>query len=114
LGRLPYRLATDRFATIVDLCAELSAAVRDGRHLALPALDLVPLKPAALKRAVDAIEAARPHGPVLVCCALGYGRSAAAVAAWLVATGRAESHEAAVRRLRAVRPRIALNTGRIR
>ncbi|HVZ02333.1 MAG TPA: phosphatase PAP2/dual specificity phosphatase family protein [Dongiaceae bacterium] len=116
LGRLPHRFAAEApaFATIVDLCAELPAASHSGRHVALPALDLVPLPAAELGRAADAIEAARRDGPVLVCCALGYGRSAAATAAWLVATGRAPSAEAAVTRLRSLRPRIALKARRSR
>ena len=114
LGRLPHRLTANHvptFATIIDLCAELPAAAHAGRHIALPALDLIPLSPVELRRAADAIETARKDGPVLVCCALGYGRSAAAVAAWLIATGRAPTPEAAIERLRALRPRIALETG---
>jgi protein-tyrosine phosphatase len=51
---------------------------------------------------------------VLVACALGYGRSAAAVTAWLVATGRAATPEAAIVRLRKIRPRIALDARRVR
>jgi protein-tyrosine phosphatase len=46
---------------------------------------------------------------LLVCCALGYGRSAAAVVAWLLASGRAADMDAAIRRVRQVRPRIVLN-----
>ncbi|WP_395018539.1 phosphatase PAP2/dual specificity phosphatase family protein [Dongia sp.] len=111
IGALPRWFAegAPAFATVIDLCAELPAAPHAGRHIALPALDLIPLTTGALGDAVAAIEAARPQGPVLVACALGYGRSAAAVAAWLVATGRAASPEAAVDALRARRPRVALH-----
>ena len=113
LGRLPRggRRDAPAFATVIDLCAELPAAPQSGRHVALPALDLVPLSDAELHRAVAAIEGARAEGPVLVACALGYGRSAAAVASWLVATGRVASPAAAVAHLRARRPRIALDAG---
>jgi hypothetical protein len=105
------RLATDApaFVTIIDLCAELPATLHAGRHVAIPALDLIPLSTDAMDRAADAIENARKQGPVLVACALGYGRSAAAVAAWLTATERAPSPEAAVEHLRARRPRIVLD-----
>jgi protein-tyrosine phosphatase len=47
-------------------------------------------------------------GPVLVCCALGYSRSAAAVAAWLVATGRAAAALEAVEQVRRARPAAVL------
>jgi protein-tyrosine phosphatase len=50
-------------------------------------LDLVPPDPASLADAAGAIEALRARGPVLVCCALGFSRSACAIAAWLVSTG---------------------------
>jgi protein-tyrosine phosphatase len=115
LGRLPHRPAADapRFAAIIDLCAELPAAPHAGHHVALPALDLIPLSAAERDSAVAAIEAARTEGAVLVACALGYGRSAAAVAGWLVATGRAPSPEVAVERLRAIRPHIALDPRRL-
>ena len=54
-------------------------------------LDLVPPPADTLDRAVAAIEAARKHGTVLVCCALGFQRSAAVVVEWLVATGRSHT-----------------------
>jgi len=43
-----------------------------------------------------------------VCCALGYSRSAAAVAAWLVLSGRAADLEQALDRVRAARATIVL------
>jgi protein-tyrosine phosphatase len=61
-----------------------------------------------LRAAADAIEAARMRGAVLVCCALGYSRSAAAIVAWLLATRRAESVEAAMRIVQEARPAIVL------
>jgi protein-tyrosine phosphatase len=45
---------------------------------------------------------------VLVCCALGASRSATAVAAWLVATGRAADADAALARVSAARPQSVL------
>lgn len=45
-----------------------------------------------------------------MCCALGYSRSAAVVATWLIAGGQAGSVEEAVAMLRAVRPRIVLGS----
>ena len=73
-----------------------------------PVLDLTLPDRAALGAAVEAIERLRPRGRVLVCCALGVSRSAVAVAAWLVATGRAPDADAALARVRAARPQIVL------
>lgn len=105
LGRLPGGKAD--FAAIVDLCAELPGR-RAGAYVALPMLDLVPPTPADLRDAARAIEQARRHGTVLVCCALGYSRSAAAAAAWLLATGRARDADDAIARVREARPHLVL------
>ncbi len=51
-------------------------------------LDLVAPSSEKVQLASDAVEAARHHGPVLVCCALGFQRSATVAVAWLVSTGR--------------------------
>jgi hypothetical protein len=119
LGALPARLdpIDGRLPALVDLTAELAAphtAPHSAPHNAARYrnhawLDLVPPSPVALAAAAHSIEALRAHGPVLVCCALGYGRSAAAVAAWLVLTGRAPDAAAAIARIRARRPRIVLH-----
>jgi protein-tyrosine phosphatase len=76
-------------------------------------LDLVAPSPESLAEAADAIETARARGPVLVCCALGYGRSAAALATWLVRSKRSPSLADAVARLRAARPRLALSLAQL-
>ena len=65
--------------------------------------------PEQLRLAAEMIERHRAAGPLLVCCALGYGRSAAAVVAWLLSTGRASDIDAAIRYVRHVRTRIVLN-----
>jgi protein-tyrosine phosphatase len=106
LGRAPWPRAARDFAEIVDLCAELRAGSR-----AVPMLDLVTPTPEKLARAAAEIELARAEGRVLACCALGYSRSAAAVAAWLLTTGRAASVDEAVAEIRRARPRIVLDIG---
>ncbi len=50
---------------------------------------------------------------LLVCCALGYSRSAAAIAVWLVDTGRSADMAAAIERIRRLRPAIVLDAGRL-
>jgi len=108
LGRLADASESGRFAAVVDVCAELPSppgkAVR-----AHPMLDLVVPDPGLLRDAVEAIaQAQAAGGDVLVCCALGYSRSALSIAAWLLHSGRADSPEAAERMLRAARPAIVL------
>lgn len=94
--------------TVVDLCAELPCATLGCSYISLPALDLVPLTMATLENAAQEITTAIANGPVLVCCALGYSRSAAAVAAWLITSGQASDAAAAVALIRAARPQIVL------
>ena len=108
LGRLPDRHTAAGFTTVVDLCAELPRLYEHPAWRAFPTLDLVVPQPQLLRAAAAAIEGGRAHGSVLVCCALGYSRSAAALATWLVVSGRADNAEAAVARIRAARPRIVL------
>jgi len=111
LSRIPSARDRARLAgaNLIDLCAELPSPRGAARVRAIPMLDLVPPPPERLRDAADVIERARRHGPVLACCALGFSRSAAAVATWLVVTGRAATTEDAVARLRAARPRIVLD-----
>jgi protein-tyrosine phosphatase len=90
LGRFPTAAEADRFRTVVDLAAELPRPNGAASHwISLPMLDLIPPQTEPLAAAANAIETARQSGPVLVCCALGFQRSAGAVAQWLVETGRA-------------------------
>jgi membrane-associated phospholipid phosphatase len=112
LGRFPAAgtLTDGGFRSVVDLSAEFDAPWHAGlaSYVSVPILDLTAPDPEVLRRAADAIEAARGHGPVLVCCALGYSRSAAAIVAWLLATQRASSLDTALDRVRVARPRIVL------
>jgi protein-tyrosine phosphatase len=110
LGRLPRRdeRGAANFAAIVDMTAELGFDPGHRSYTNLPVLDLVAADAATLSRAARAIEDARRSGPVLVCCALGFSRSASAVAAWLVASGRASDPEVAIAQVRAARPRVVL------
>jgi membrane-associated phospholipid phosphatase len=109
LGRFPTRSESAPFMTVIDLCAELPRLHCQPRWRAFPTLDLVVPEPRLLRTAAAAIEEARAAGPVLVCCALGYSRSAAAVATWLMLSGKATSAADAVAQIRRVRPRIVLS-----
>lgn len=108
VGRLPATAAG--FCAVVDLCAELPGpAEPGGAYVSVPMLDLVPPPPMRLREAAHAVEAARRHGTVLVCCALGYSRSAAVAATWLLATGRVADVEAAVAQVAEARPHLVLD-----
>lgn len=110
LGRIPRAQETAAFATVVDLCAELPRASSAAGWISVPMLDLVPPSTAQLHSAAAHIERSRAAGPVLVCCALGYSRSAAAVATWLLTSRMAQTSAEAIDQVRVARPRIVIDT----
>lgn len=111
LGRMPSAddMRRNRFKGLFDLTAELPAPKGEWHYDQLPWLDLVPPDTVELAAAAERIDDLRQRGPLLVCCALGYSRSASAVAAWLLRTSRADSVEAAEAALRAQRPDIVFS-----
>jgi protein-tyrosine phosphatase len=98
-----------RIASVVHLAPELPLHAGDIACRDVPMLDL--LVPAAeeLDAAVNAIEGLKTSRPTLVCCALGYSRSAMAAAAWLVASHKAPTVDSAIAMLRARRRRVVLS-----
>src|SRR5262249_47227459 len=108
-GRFPDCATAAKFSTVVDLCAELPRRCGEPQWRAFPMLDLVRPDPKILMEAAAAIEDARLRGTVLVCCALGYSRSAAAVATWLVRYGTSASVVEAIEHVRRRRRRIVLD-----
>lgn len=113
IGRIPSRryLARTSFAAVVDLAAELPCGTRPGLfYRSIPVLDLTVPDVETLRRAAAAIEEARQHGPTLVCCGLGYSRSAIAVVAWLLVTRRAATLDEATAMVRRARPAIVLKS----
>lgn len=96
------------FRTVIDLTAEIP--VRARYHV--PVLDLTVPRADQLSEAIAAIDAA--ERPVLVCCALGYSRSATVAAAWLAHAGHAASAEEAVSRVRCVRPQVVIGKEELR
>jgi protein-tyrosine phosphatase/membrane-associated phospholipid phosphatase len=109
LGRFPRAADTAGFAAIVDLAAELPGGADGRTWIAVPMLDLVVPSPALLRSAAASVERARSGGSVLVCCAVGYSRSAAVAATWLVASGRAGDADQAIEIIRLMRPGIAID-----
>ncbi|WP_248805610.1 phosphatase PAP2/dual specificity phosphatase family protein [Pseudomonas sp. MWU13-2100] len=111
LGRLPSRreLQAGSFAAIVDLCAELPLAPKGRAYRSVPVLDLIAPSAEQCRAAALSIDELRQHGPLLVCCALGYSRSATAIAAWLLHSRRATTIDAALALIRAARPGVVLH-----
>ena len=109
LGRMPWGAVPAPLRGVVDVCAELSGRAPDAAYASVPMLDLVAPTPEQLREAAEAIERLRAQGPLLVCCALGYSRSAASVATWLLRSGRARSLSDAVAQVQAARPTIVLH-----
>ena len=114
LGRFPSPADCRRMASVVDTTCEFHRARFAGEWVSVPMLDLVAPDAQALALAADRIERLRVHGPLLVCCALGYGRSAATLAVWLVRTNRQPDLAAALDHLRRKRPRLAINASQQR
>lgn len=95
---------------VLDLTAEFQAP---GPFAALPRLDLPVLdltRPsrAELEAGLAFLAEHAPRGTVYVHCKIGYSRSAAMVGAWLIRSGAVRDAEAAVARLREVRPTIVV------
>jgi hypothetical protein len=117
LGRMPTDAQARALgiARIVDVCAELSSPATVPTQC-VPMLDLIAPDADTLRAAADAIQAQLAavrdqggQGAVLVCCALGYSRSAAAVAAWMLRYGHAKDVETAMAHLRQRRPQLVLH-----
>ncbi|MBN6076624.1 phosphatase PAP2/dual specificity phosphatase family protein [Aggregatibacter actinomycetemcomitans] len=101
-----------KFEAVVDLCAEYPCFSPPKDYVSIPMLDMVPPESAELARAAQEIERLRKaRQTVLVCCALGYGRSAAAMLVWLTVYGGCENLPNALQQLRLARPRVVLFAG---
>ncbi len=112
LGRMPHftdAKDTRQFLAIVDLCAEIPTQKKAHCHYRFhPCLDLVAPNAKTLIDAANSIETLRKQAPTLVCCALGFSRSANAIAAWLLVSQRAKNVEEAIWMIKNKAPKIVL------
>lgn len=115
IGRvLNDREAADAIArgvtAVLDLTGEFSEArpFIAQRYVNVPVLDLTAPTTEQLRQMSDFIVAESARGVVYVHCKIGYSRSAAAVAAWLLASGRVATVGDALAELRRARPGIIL------
>jgi len=117
LGRYPTRFDTETgpsYEAVLDLTCEFPRSVAAGAALAyqcIPLLDTFAPSLEQLTEGVRFIQAHISHGPVLVHCAMGHGRSATFVAAYLVAAGIVPDAPAALQYVQAKRARIGLHAG---
>ena len=102
IGRAP--AGSEGANSIVSLAPELP--IRADAKVAM--LDLVMPTDEQLSAAVQAIIELGNRRPTLVCCALGYSRSAMASAAWLLAAGHAKDVEDALGQVRKARPQVVV------
>jgi hypothetical protein len=115
IGRTPTMRGIKRagVTAVVDLTAEMPRWFRPGTTTAyacVPQLDLVLPTVAQLHQAVVAIQTMRDsRHKVLVCCALGYSRSALSVAAWLASHLQLSEAQAAVNLVRAAKPQVVIS-----
>jgi hypothetical protein len=105
IGRAPSPLERNGMNSVVALAAEMP--IRGDAHI--PMLDLLPPTEDQLEVAVRAIMTFAHRRPTLVCCALGYSRSAIAAAAWLIAAGHATDTDDAIEQVRRARPQVVVN-----
>ncbi|MGZ8899575.1 MAG: dual specificity protein phosphatase family protein [Limisphaerales bacterium] len=97
---------------VLDMTAEFSEAQEflDVRYLNLPVIDLTAPTQEQLRSAAEFIERASEAGIVYVHCKAGYSRSAAAVGAYLLASGKARSVRECLLLLKGARPSIVVRS----
>ena len=101
----------DSAVAVLDFTSEFQECSRllSGQYLCLPTIDHTPPTQTALQAGAAFITAHFREGPVFVHCALGHGRSAIAVAAWLLQNDPKLEVDAAIRQLRSIRSGVRLN-----
>jgi hypothetical protein len=113
IGRTPTtrELRRHGFTALLDLTAEMPRWVSRRvplAYAAVPQLDLVPPSPNSLRHALIELERLYEAGhDVLVCCALGLGRSVLCAAAWLALRDDVSDARAALESVRRLQPRAA-------
>lgn len=106
-------IKTKQIQAVIDLEAEAGEA-KPFRELTnyhlLPVIDRQPVPQHVLEHGVEKIRQYLKDGPVLVHCALGRGRSAMLVVAYLLATGHQPNVEAALLYVNSCRRGVALHS----
>lgn len=121
LGRrlLPHELGGllgSKDVAVLDLTSEFAEnrTLRRGKYLCLPILDHTAPTVEQINEALVFLDENISQTPVFVHCALGHGRSATVVAAWLLKHGRSLNTEAAVNQLQEVRSGVRLESSQMK
>jgi Dual specificity phosphatase, catalytic domain/PAP2 superfamily len=113
-GKLGSRVAKkglcSGIVSVLDLSAEFSEAkpFRKINYRNIPVLDLTAPTQSQLVEMSKFIGTQSRHGAVYVHCKIGYSRSAAAVAAYLMMSGKVKTAEEAFAMIRRVRPSVVI------
>ncbi|HCH62032.1 MAG TPA: hypothetical protein DFR83_04450, partial [Deltaproteobacteria bacterium] len=105
-------LDEEHVGAVLDLTCELVVPARlrkRARYLCLPTLDGTPPSQVNLDAGVDFVDAERGKHTVYVHCAVGRGRSATLLSAWMLHAGLADDVETAEALLRQERPSVRLH-----
>lgn len=122
IGRIPTLHDSQNYQAIFDCVTELPLKHNTANHQIeyqqYPSLDLIPLQVNQLQYAVEQFNILinslnHNNNKILVCCALGYSRSSALLAAWLVQQHHVESVIEAVELIRRARPWVVLKEAQI-
>lgn len=102
-------IASREFDAVLDCCAELPCLNPPAAYEQALMLDLVPANAEILCKAAKKLDRLQQtHSQVLVCCALGYGRSVAVVLTWLLATHKVADLEETILLMKQARPQMVM------
>jgi len=102
-------------AAVLDMTAEFpeNRNLRNKNYLCVPTLDHTAPRKEQLELAMEFIRRHISERPVFVHCALGHGRSATVVTAWLLGQNKAQDVEVVERQIQAIRPGVKLKADQI-
>jgi len=100
-----------RWAAVIDLAAEFARAqIPAERYFSVPMLDGAAPAEEQLRHAIELINEQLAHGPVIVHCALGHGRTGTVIISWMLEQGLVPDVQTGIKKLRSLRPGFGLSS----